>query len=57
MLSLQTAYQANYEPWFILLRRHSLPYDARFRGYGWNKVAQVCGSSHRGMDTSGSPIL
>jgi hypothetical protein len=45
LLSESSAYAVrpskDYEPWFVIGRARNPWYDARFRGYGWNKVTHV----------------
>jgi len=36
----ETHYENHYEPYFVA-HRHILPFDARFKGYGWDKVSHM----------------
>lgn len=39
--SFRTEYSHVCEPWYVIGRNVCPPYDVRFRGYGWNKVAHA----------------
>ena len=42
-----------YEPWWIASRALVVPYDVRYRGYGWNKAQQLNAQLHVRESTCG----